>query len=208
MDDMDFIRRCVMGDKAAWSEFVDRYSQLIFSFVHNALKARGASASEINPQDILQEIFLSLLKDDFRKLRTFQARNGCSLASWLRQVALNATIDRARRVHHFYQEEETPDVEYCFTQGNAVADAAGSAQESEMVDHLKSCIERLGLEDKYFMELYFARGLRLGHLQKLLRSSRGAVDMRRKRVLGRLRECFRSRGYDLAADRKDGGEDG
>ncbi len=208
MDDMDFIRRCVMGDKAAWSEFVDKYSQLIFSSVHNALKARGASASEINPQDILQEIFLSFIKDDFRKLRTFQARNGCSLASWLRQVALNATIDRARSSRYFYQEEETPDDEYCSTQGNEVADAAGSAQESEMIEHLKSCIERLGFEDKYFMELYFARGLRLGHLQKLLRSSRGAVDMRRKRVVGRLRDCFRSRGYDIAGDGEDGRDDG
>ncbi|MFZ2384998.1 MAG: sigma-70 family RNA polymerase sigma factor [Candidatus Omnitrophota bacterium] len=201
MDDLDFIQRCALGDKAAWSEFVERYSQLIYSSIHNALKARGAvPAPDVNPQDILQEIFLSLVKDDFRKLRTFQGRNGCSLASWLRQVALNACIDRLRKAHPVYPMEDSSKEEYREVSGNAVADAAGSVQESERADHLKSCIDRLGLDDKYFIELYVGRGLRLVHLQKLLRSSRGAVDMRKARVVRKLRDCFRSKGYIFASD--------
>jgi len=199
MDDLDFIQRCALGDKAAWSEFVEKYSQLIYSSIHNALKARGTFPSpDVNPQDILQEIFVSLVKDNFRKLRTFQARNGCTLASWLRQVALNASIDRLRSAHPVYPVEEH--CEGGVSSGNAVADAANSAQESERLDHLKNCIDRLGLDDKYFIELYIGRGLRLTHLQKLLRSSRGAVDMRKARVIRKLRDCFRSKGYVFAAD--------
>ena len=99
INDLEFIQRCVRGDKQAWDEFVDKYSRLIYSYIHGILKIRSQNFTQENINDIFQEIFLSLIKDNFKKLKSFKAKNGCSLATWLRQVTVNLTIDHMRRFH-------------------------------------------------------------------------------------------------------------
>jgi len=62
---------------------------------------------------------------------------------------------------------------------------------------LKECIEILDMEDKYFLELHFNQGIDLEDLKAVLKVSRGAVDMRKSRLIGRLRDCFRGKGFGL-----------
>ena len=52
-------------------------------------------------------------------------------------------------------------------------------------------------DDKYFLELYINRGLGLDKLKAILRASRPAIDMRKARLIERLRECFKSKGFLL-----------
>ena len=67
----------------------------------------------------------------------------------------------------------------------------------EKINQLKDCIKGLNADDKYFLELHLNRGLSLAELKGVLRISRGAIDMRKSRIIGRLRECFKSKGFLL-----------
>ena len=96
MDDLEFVHRCASGDKQSWDEFVDRYSRLIYSYILSILNIKSRILPQDNINDIFQEIIYSLIKDNFKKLKSFKARNACSLASWLRQVTINCTIDYLR----------------------------------------------------------------------------------------------------------------
>jgi len=98
MDDLAFVQSCIRQEPFAWDEFVEKYSRLIYSYIHKVLRSKGIAASESYAGDICQELFSSLIKDDFKKLKTFRAQNGCSLASWLRQVTVNFSIDYTRRM--------------------------------------------------------------------------------------------------------------
>ena len=98
MTDLEFVKKCIDGDVYAWEEFVSRYSRLIRAYVCQVLRTRGLSTHDEQVDDVVQDILLGLIKDDHRKLRSYQGRNGWSLASWLRQVAVHATIDRSRAV--------------------------------------------------------------------------------------------------------------
>ena len=110
MNDLEFVRRCVNGDQQAWGEFIEKYSRLVYNYALSILSSNNYSFAQNHLPDIFQEIFASLLKDNCKKLRSFQARNGCSLPSWLRQVTVNFTIDYIRKLKPLVSiDEETDD---------------------------------------------------------------------------------------------------
>lgn len=204
MDDLEFVRRCVKGDKWAWNEFVERYSSLIYNYIHSVLKIKGCAYAQENINDLFQEIFLSLAKDNFKKLGSFQARNGCSLASWLRQVTVNFTIDYIRKLKKplVSIDEETDDgfslTDLLSSDSPSVTDVLS---QEERLTHLKDCIDKLNIDDKYFLELHIHRGLSIEELKPYFKISRPAIDMRKFRIIERLRLCFKSKGFVLPGEK-------
>jgi len=203
MNDLEFVHKCVKGDKRAWSEFVEKYSSLIYNYIHSVLKIKGLTFAQENINDLFQEIFLSLVKDNFKKLSSFQARNGSSLASWLRQVTVNFTIDYIRRLKPTISIDE--EAEDGFSLADILtfnsAPVTDALNKEEELAHLKDCIDRLNIDDKYFLELHFNRGLELEDLKDHFKISRPAVDMCKSRIVTRLRECFKSKGFILPDER-------
>src|SRR3989338_7605358 len=98
MDDFELIKGCITGDKASWDYFVEQFSRLIYDSIHRTFRKYGANLNEDVINDLHGDIFLSLLDNDYRKLRSFEGRNGCSLASFIRIIAVNKTIDYWRRL--------------------------------------------------------------------------------------------------------------
>ncbi len=197
MDDLEFVRKCVSGDRRAWDEFVDKYSRLIYNYIYSVLKSKGAVSLQENVNDIFQDIFTSLVADNFKRLKSFKGKNGCSLASWLRQVAVNATIDFVRKTRpgiSIDREDEN---------GLSLMDILKDKSEpipevlfqSEKLEQLTDCIKKLNPADKYFLELHVNQGITLEELKGLLGIPRGAVDMRKSRIIDRLRDCFGKKGF-------------
>jgi len=199
VDDLEFVKRCIKGEKDAWEEFVKRYSRLIYNYVHSILKIKGKTfqnSHQIN--DIFQEIFVILTQDNFKKLKTYQGKNGCSLASWLRQVVINFTIDYLRKAQPTISLEE--EIEQDFKIKDTLADDTDIEEilvSEEKLNTLKDCIKNLNTDDKYFLELYLNQNLSLEELKLALGVSRGTVDMRKSRIIKRLRDCFRDKGFVL-----------
>jgi RNA polymerase sigma factor (sigma-70 family) len=74
------------GDKATWDRFVRRYAGLIVSAVRGALRP-GAEV-----EDLVQEVFVRLCKDDYRLLKTYDAARA-GLSTWLTIVARSTARD-------------------------------------------------------------------------------------------------------------------
>jgi RNA polymerase sigma factor (sigma-70 family) len=80
----------VRGEKGAWEAFVRRYAGLV------AAAARGVAREPAEVEDLAQEVFLRLCKDDFRLLRSYDpARAG--LSTWITIVARSTARDAMRR---------------------------------------------------------------------------------------------------------------
>ena len=76
------------GDPEAWEEFVRRYGGLIVAAV------RSLAPGEI--EDLTQDVFVRLCKDDFRLLRSYDPARA-SLSTWLTIVARSTARDALRR---------------------------------------------------------------------------------------------------------------
>jgi len=198
MNDLEFVQRCIAGDSLAWDEFLRRYSRLIYNYIFQILNSSIANPSKAElSADIFQEIFLLLTKDDYHKLRTFRAKNGCSFASWLRQVVVNYTIGYLRRRKIFFSLEEAD--EEGFSLQDVLADSKISVREGlnqeEVFHALSGCIEKLSKEEQLFLDLYLKRKIGPEELSKLFKVKRGAIDMRKLRIIDNLKECFRRQGF-------------
>lgn len=199
MTDLEFVQECVKGDKLAWDEFTDKYSRLIYYCINNVIKSSPKKISPDLVDDIHHDIFVLLRKDDFSKLRSFQAKNGCTLASWLRMVVVNYTIDYLRRQKELvYLDEENSDG---LQPKDIIPDTRKTADEiltsQEDLATLTGCIESLSAQDKFFVKLHFNTMVSLQDMAAILRISRGAVDMRKSAIIERLRECFKEKGFLL-----------
>ena len=78
------------GEKGAWDAFVRRYAGLVVAAV------RGVARDSADIEDLTQEVFVRLCRDDFRLLRSYDpARAG--LSTWLTIVARSTARDAMRR---------------------------------------------------------------------------------------------------------------
>lgn len=107
-DEETDIIRVVSGEKAAWDRFVEKFSGLLFGVTIRTLRARTASLDQEDARDVVQEIFLRLVKDDFRLLRTYDPERA-SLPTWLTVVARSSAIDFLRRPERSRETEELDD---------------------------------------------------------------------------------------------------
>jgi len=199
MDDLEFIQRCVRKEKGAWDEFIDRYSRLIYRYICGTLKTQGLPVSQDVLNELFHDIFLALCKDNFKKLRSFKGKNGCTLASWLRQVSINFTIDHVRK------NKDTISLDEENERGSSLKDIisgegpspSGRLLEQEYIRELAECIGNLSNEEKYFLQLHINKGLGLETVRSILNISRPAIDMRKSRIMDRLRKCFQAKGLLL-----------
>jgi RNA polymerase sigma factor (sigma-70 family) len=90
MTQPDGLDSLLAGDKRAWDAFVRRYAALIVAAV------RGVALGSGDVEDLAQEVFVRLCKDDYRLLRTYDASRA-SLSTWITIVARSTARDALRR---------------------------------------------------------------------------------------------------------------
>ena len=78
------------GEKGAWEAFVRRYAGLVVA----AVRGVGREAAEV--EDLVQEVFLRLCKDDFRLLRSYDPTRA-QLSTWVTIIARSTARDALRR---------------------------------------------------------------------------------------------------------------
>ncbi len=99
----DTLSRLVRGDKAAWDRFVGDYSGLILASVRRVV---GQLA---DVDDIAQDVFVRLCKDDYRLLKQFDPSRA-ALSTWLTIISRSVAHDGIRRKRGISQSlDETPE---------------------------------------------------------------------------------------------------
>jgi len=78
------------GEKGAWEAFVRRYARLVVAAV------RGIARETTEVEDLVQEVFLRLCRDDFRLLRNYDPTRA-QLSTWVTIIARSTARDALRR---------------------------------------------------------------------------------------------------------------
>lgn len=175
---------CLQGEKAAWDAFVLQYSSLVYHTIKRTFTLYHTEPRADLVEDLYQEFFLSLLRDDFKKLRQFRGDRGCSLASWIRVIAARLTID-------FLRKQEPAKVEVADTVPFEGPDLHASVIRREEDEILLQTLQSLSPRDRIFIDLCFRQGLPPEDLAAILKVSINAVYTQKSRILDKLRETLR-----------------
>lgn len=79
------LQRCLDQAPRAWQDFVDRFLGLVVHVVNHTANARGLSIDQSTREDLVSDVFLTLIASDYAVLRRF--RRNCSLATYLTVIS-------------------------------------------------------------------------------------------------------------------------
>jgi len=176
------IAGCVKGEKPAWDAFVRQYSNLIY---HTIKKTFSLHYTEPRPDlvdDLFQEVFLSLVTDDFAQLRRFRGDRGCTLASWLRMIAARRTIDHLRKAR--LQRQTITDAADC------TDDVSDAVSERLWSESLARVLDTLAPRERIMIDVFFRQNLPAQDVASILHLSIGAVYTQKSRILDKLRKTL------------------
>jgi RNA polymerase sigma-70 factor (ECF subfamily) len=89
----ELLQECVTrADAEAWEEFVRRFQPLIAGVVARTAM-RWAEVSPGLVDDLVQETYLKICTDHFRRLREFENRFEDAIYGFLKAIAYNVTMD-------------------------------------------------------------------------------------------------------------------
>ncbi|HEV3021049.1 MAG TPA: sigma-70 family RNA polymerase sigma factor, partial [Pirellulales bacterium] len=88
--DRKLLERCLSRKPGAWEEFVDRFLGLVVHVSNHSAQCRSIRLTPEDREDLCAEVFLAIIKDDFRVLRHFRAQS--SLATYLTVIARRVVV--------------------------------------------------------------------------------------------------------------------
>jgi RNA polymerase sigma-70 factor (ECF subfamily) len=174
---------CIRGDKASWDAFVLQYSALVYHTINKTASLHQNRTQHDFADDLFQEIFVSLIKNDFFQLRRFRGDNGCTLASWLRMIAARRTIDHLRRSKTPANSLEEPLL-------SGPTDDSGDQRSDNQQQLVAKALATLQPRERILIDLFFRQNLSAQDVASILHISAGAVYTQKSRILAKLREAL------------------
>lgn len=161
------------GEKTAWDAFVRRYGGLVVAAVRGVAMAHG------DVEDLTQEVFLRLCKDDFRLLRSYDPARA-SLSTWLTIVARSTARDGLRR----RRAEAVP--------LDAVPEAQLAIHPVEPVQKLKLPEALLSPRQREILAMLYDREMDVAEIAAALDIDPQTVRSAHHKAMVKLRAHFRS----------------
>ena len=160
-EDQGLLSRCISGDRRASESFVQRFSDLVYRSIQQTLILKQVPYTPQDLEDLHNTVFLQLFEEKCKKLRQYQGKNGCSVASWVRLIAVRIVLNhlRKRGVDSIaWQGKRIPLDELSELTGEQVE--PWRIMEKEQLEHLlQNGITNLPPRDRLFMKLHFEKGL-------------------------------------------------
>lgn len=179
------------GDKNEWERFVRHYSPVIWSAVKRTFIIYYFPWNKEDAEDAYCSIFVSLLENDFKKLRIFRQSQGCSFCTFLTVIAVRATIDYIRKEKHRMLTKS------CSEEGTNhllenIRDSAKTAfevlEEAEKNENFRRVLHRLSEKDREMYDLIFDKELTSEGIAGLLRIPVNAVYLKKFRLVEKLKK--------------------
>lgn len=196
-EEKQLVEKVLSGDKQSYDEFVRKYTKLIYNSIYRTLELKGYKIPADLVGDLHQEVFLSLIKDNFKKLRTFKWERNCSLAIWIGVVTRNLVLNFIRNDYKYKSKtlslDEEIDKEKKSSLLEIIQDESPSI--SEVMDKdttialLNKHIEKLNIIERAILDMFYKQNLPLEEIARVLGiKSEDAVFMQKKRIITELRK--------------------
>jgi RNA polymerase sigma-70 factor (ECF subfamily) len=142
-------------DGDAWREFDRRYSRLI----ERCIRRTTASFHTVGPEDLREiraTLWVQLLANEKRKLRSFLPGRGSSLSTWIAMLSIHCAYDYLRSLRREPLRVALNAAEYI---GSPHPDPSEQCSARQAAARLSEALRRFSTKDQQFVQLYFGQGL-------------------------------------------------
>ncbi len=173
--DRQLLQRCLDGAPCAWQDFVDRFLGLVVHVANHTAQSRGLSIDQATRDDLVAEVFLTFVANDFGVLRRF--RRNCSLATYLTVVSRRVIVRRLNRARHAGIPAGTAE--------RAIEETPARIENEEEVQKL---LTRLDPKEANVVRMYHLEGKSYEEISRIVGMSENSIGP----VLSRARDKMRS----------------
>ncbi len=168
MSTEELIERCIRKDGSAWDEFIRQYQSLVRKAVYYRLN----SVLRNDVDDIVQEVFLGIWKDN----KLSKLRDASRLKGWLFIVTINLTSSYGRlpckRLKMTRSIHERPSYDKSVTFEDAIIsrqpDPGRSAEIKETISCVEEGIDNLKTKERTALELNVYDGQTQKEISKIM----------------------------------------
>ena len=183
--ELALLQAVIDREAGAWTRFYKRYERLIIACVRKVLHRYSAPTTPEDMEDIVNNVCVDLVRDDYKKLKAYDPSRGYKVSSWVGLIATNVAHDALRRrgpAHFSLDDPETSVPE--------VPDTAPSpmeyAVERERLDALNAAVALLSPGEQIFVHYYYGEGLDPVEIAEILNISVNTVYSRKNKVRASL----------------------
>ncbi len=174
--EIELIRRIGDGDRAAFTEFYDRYAGIIYS---TALRVLNDVA---DAEEVAQEVLFMI----WEKAPMYDGSRGKPL-TWAVTMTRNKAIDRIRSVRRRIRLRDEAGAEQdpeAFLHDRRPSDEVDSHEQGALV---RSAVQKLKTDQREVIEMVYFRGLTQKEIADQLGEPLGTIKARIRRGMTRLR---------------------
>ncbi len=188
VDDLALAHACALGNEAAWEHFVHAFRPALLA----AASAAGPDVGCELADSIYAELFGTGERDGVRRSLFDYFHGRSSLLGWLRAVLAQRAVDRARASRRLEPLPE-PDTPNEPSVPAAVADTDAARRLAMVRAALTTALQLLVPRDRLRLSLYYARGLKLAAVGRVLGESEATVSRKLARCRADLRHAVERR---------------
>lgn len=179
--DTELVRELAAGHGDALAVIIDRYQRLVLTVARRIVK------DEAEAEDVVQTVFLEVLKD----VSQFDAQRG-SVKTWLLQYAYSRSINRRRYLEHrqFYSQFDVEEIERArVPASSAFFDGAAAGETACLV---RQALDALSEKQQQAIDLVYFEGMTVEEAAERAGETVAAMRHQYYRGLMKLREIINS----------------
>ena len=188
-EERGLLTKCFSGDMEAGEALVRRFSNLVYQAVQHTFLVKHVRYTKEDLQDLHNTVFLRLFEEECKKLRQYEGKNGCSLATWIRLIAVRTVLDHLRKkgVDSIARRDALISLDEVYGLKGDDCDGVALLERAEKERLLRQGIKNLPPRDRLFMKLHFDQGLPVAEVAAAMQISVENVYIIKHRAIQRLR---------------------
>jgi len=191
--DRRLLDRCFAGDPTAAESIVRQFSGLVYRSVQYIFRVRHVPFDKALLEDLHNTVFLQLFEKNCKKLRQYQGRNGCSLATWISLVTVRSVQNHLRKKGYdaVCRRKEPLNLDDLPELRSAEEDAPAQLIKAEQEHLLKKGIQNLPPRGRLLMKLHLDQGLGLEEAAAAMRITVQNAYIIKHRAIQKLKSVLK-----------------
>lgn len=184
--DRELLDRCLARKPRSWEDFVDRFIGLVHHVVDQTISTRSLEIASEDCEDVIAEVFLALIQDDFAVLRRFRGES--SLATYLTVISRRVAVKELlkRRIHRSMSGAPAADLSDVDVSNRSSRHVEEQREEREQVQRLLQTLD--GIEAD-LVRMRYLDGMSYGEIEAACGVPANSIGPTLSRAKAKMREA-------------------